>query len=169
MNNTILLKFLNMPLFVLLLAGCQTTVADYNSPQIYTNDSDAVEMWMNDDGVNSAVVLKLNGQEAWQRKPMQGAAMSVVLPSGSNDISIRMIYQEFMEFPLEQVVNIKVELAPQFKYIFVSNYDEHEKSFTYRLEKIAREAECKYGPTNFKRIVTGKLSCRHSGSVYSFN
>jgi hypothetical protein len=168
MVRVISLKFLAIGSIMLFLVSCQTTVVEYNSPKSFTNELDAVELWMNDDGVNSAVMLQVNGQESWQGKSMQGAAMSVLLPSGNNDLSIRMVHQEFMELPSDQVLNINIELDPQFKYVFVSKYDKNKKSFSYCFEKIGQEALCKYGPTNMKRIITGKLSCTKSGSAYKF-
>ena len=167
-NKEVPLRFLAIAIFVLFLVGCQTTVVEYNSPKSFTNAPNAVEVWMNDDGVNSAVLLNVNGEESWQRKSMQGSAMSVLLPSGKNDLSIRMVYQEFMEFPADQVLNIEFALDPKFKYVFVSKYDKNKKSFSYRFEKIDKEAKCTYGPTNMKRIITGELTCSKSGSVYKF-
>lgn len=167
-NKEVPLRFLAIANFVLFLVGCQTTVVEYNSPKSFTNAPNAVEVWMNDDGVNSAVLLNVNGEESWQRKSMQGSAMSVLLPSGKNDLLIRMVYQAFMEFPVDQVLNIEFALDPKFKYVFVSKYDKNKKSFSYRFEKIDKEAKCTYGPTNMKRIITGELTCSKSGSVYKF-
>jgi hypothetical protein len=44
---------------------------------------------MNDDGLNSAVFLNINGQKSWQRKSLQGFAKSVILPAGASKLKIR--------------------------------------------------------------------------------
>ncbi|MGJ8679706.1 hypothetical protein [Paraglaciecola sp.] len=167
-NKEASLKFFSIFAILFLLVGCQTTVAEYNSPKAFSNEPNSVEVWMNDDSLNSAVLLNINGQEAWQRKSMQGAAMSVLLLKGENNLVIRMLYQEFMEFPVEKVLTINQTLDSQFKYVFVSKYDKDKKVFSYRFEKIDKNSVCKYGPTNLKRIITGSLSCSIKGKAYKF-
>ena len=162
------MKYFTLVLIVIFLSACQTTVEEYNSPKSFTNEGEFVEVWMNDDGLNNAIFLSINNQKAWQRKSLQGGAMSVLLPEGENSLTIRMVYTEFMEFPLDKEINLKPEFSSEFKYVFVSKYDEKTKVFSHRFEKIDKSAKCKYGPTNFKRIITGKLICSLNGQVYKF-
>ena len=150
------------------LSGCQTTVEEYNSPRSFSNEGKFVEVWMNDDGLNNAIFLTINSQKAWQRKSLQGGAMSVLLPEGENSLSIRMVYTELMEFPVDKEINLKLEFSSEFKYVFISKYDEKTDVFTQRFEQIDKNAKCEYGPTNFKRIITGKLICKLNGQVYKF-
>jgi hypothetical protein len=162
------LKILTIVICLIFLTGCQTTVAEYNSPASFTNESNSVEVWVNDDGLNSAVFLNINGKESWQRKSLQGSAKSVLLPMGKNDLKIRLLYQEFMEIIVENELKIQYSFDPQFKYILVSSYDKNKKLFSYHFEAIDKNAICTYGPTDFKRIITGKLTCKHKGKVYKF-
>jgi hypothetical protein len=155
-------------LIVLFLSACKTTVEEYNSPKSFSNGDKSVEVWMNDDGLNNAIFLSINTQVAWQRKSLQGGAMSVFLPEGENSFVIRMLYTEFMEFPVDKEISLKSEFSPEFKYVFVSKYDEKTKVFLYRFEKIDKNSKCKFEPTNFKRIITGKLICTLNGQVYKF-
>jgi hypothetical protein len=151
-----------------MLSACQTTVEEYNSPKSFSNGDKFVEVWMNDDGLNNAIFLSINTQKAWQRKSLQGGAMSVLLPEGENSLIIRMVYTKFMEFPLDKEISLKPEFSTKFKYVFVSKYDEKTKVFSHRFEKIDKSAKCEYGPTNYKRIITGKLTCTLNGQAYKF-
>ncbi len=162
------MKLLNLIFLIFILSGCQTTVQEYNSPKSFANSENSVEVWMNDDGLNNAIFLTINGVKAWQRKALQGGAMSVTLPEGSNSLDIRMVYTEFMEFPEEKEINIQAEFSSKYKYVFVSKYNKESKTFTYRFEKVNKDAKCKYGPTNFKRIITGQLICSYNGKEYKF-
>jgi hypothetical protein len=162
------LKIFTLVTCLLFLFGCQTTVAEYNVPKSFTSEINKIEVWMNDDGLNSAVFLSINDQDSWQRKSLQGSAKSVFLAKGPNKLTVRLLYQEFMKIMVENELNIQHSFDPQFKYVFVPSYNKSTKSFSYRFEQIDKNAICVYGSTNFKRIITGKLTCKFDGKVYKF-
>lgn len=162
------MKLLNLLFFTLLLSGCQTTVQEYNSPRSFSDSANSVEVWMNDDGLNNAIFLSINGTKAWQREALQGGAMSVLLPEGQSSLYIRMVYADFMEFPIEQEINIQEEFSTKFKYVFVAKYNREAKNFSHRFERIHKDAKCEYGFASLKRPITGKLICSYEGREFNF-
>jgi hypothetical protein len=68
----------------------------------------------------------------------------------------------------ENELNIQHDFESKLKYVFISNYNENTKLFSYHFEPIDKNATCTYGSTNFKRIIAGKLTCTIKGKVYNF-